>query len=142
MRVCRKCGALKPLRSFVAAKTSTAKRRHVCYACHEKSRRNPKKDRHNGGNQRGRYPQIRASIERWRERNKERVALSQQASNMVDRAIRLGAMVRAPACEACGIEGVRIEGAHYDYTDPLRVRWLCVPCHRMWDRLSPKTKST
>ncbi|MCC7409315.1 MAG: hypothetical protein IT442_14715 [Phycisphaeraceae bacterium] len=32
----------------------------------------------------------------------------------------------------------RIEAAHFNYDEPLRVRWLCCSCHRRWDKRHPK----
>ena len=52
-------------------------------------------------------------------------------------AIRKGWIVRPDHCERCGATG-RIEGAHHDYDRPLDVRWLCVSCHRAWDKAEPK----
>ena len=46
-------------------------------------------------------------------------------------------IVRPKACENCGFIG-RIEGAHYNYQEPLRVRWLCRSCHVKWDKANPK----
>ena len=51
--------------------------------------------------------------------------------------IRSGKLTRPDRCEECGNRG-RIEAAHYDYTEPERVRWLCCSCHRKWDWASPK----
>jgi hypothetical protein len=47
-------------------------------------------------------------------------------------------VVRPNACEECGATDCRIEGAHFDYDEPLRVRWLCISCHRRWDKRDPK----
>ena len=49
-----------------------------------------------------------------------------------------GKVVRPAACEQCGKTKCRIEAAHYDYDLPLLVRWLCVSCHRKWDKEQPK----
>jgi len=43
-------------------------------------------------------------------------------------ALRDGRVTRPTACDACG-SGGRRHGHHDDYTKPLKVRWLCVPCH-------------
>jgi hypothetical protein len=76
---------------------------------------------------------------RWNARNPERAALSKAATDKVRTAIQRGILARPSACEECGISGKRIEAAHHDYTRPLDVRWLCVPCHRRWDATKPKT---
>jgi ribosomal protein S27AE len=44
----------------------------------------------------------------------------------VDRALRLGLLVRQP-CEVCGRE--KVDAHHDDYSQPLKVRWLCRRCH-------------
>jgi ribosomal protein S27AE len=48
-----------------------------------------------------------------------------------------GKIVRPTECEQCG-QTRKIEAAHADYAKPLEVRWLCVPCHRVWDKTEPK----
>ena len=49
-----------------------------------------------------------------------------------------GHVVRPTQCEECGASDRPIEAAHYDYDQPLRVRWLCRSCHRRWDKHDPK----
>lgn len=50
-----------------------------------------------------------------------------QAYVKLGNALRDGKITRAEACE-CGATG-RMHAHHDDYTKPLSVRWLCVPCH-------------
>ncbi|MFQ6047992.1 MAG: hypothetical protein ACE5K7_01350 [Phycisphaerae bacterium] len=49
-----------------------------------------------------------------------------------------GHITRPSVCEECGATDRKIEAAHYDYDEPLRVRWLCRSCHVRWDRREPK----
>lgn len=51
--------------------------------------------------------------------------------------VQAGSLTRPSSCEECG-ERRRIEAAHYSYAEPLRVRWLCRPCHVKWDHAEPK----
>lgn len=44
--------------------------------------------------------------------------------------VRCGALKRAHACQKCGSTDWINEGHHEDYSKPLRVVWLCIPCHR------------
>jgi hypothetical protein len=65
--------------------------------------------------------------ERRRMRRRARVALGN--------AVRDGRVSRSAYCDACGAHDERLgpwwlEAHHDDYTAPLAVRWLCVPCHR------------
>ncbi len=76
----------------------------------------------------------------WRARNPIRMKTMRDANNALWRAIKNGKIVRGVACEFCNSE-IRIEGAHYDYSKPLEVKWLCSKCHKSWDSKYPKTKS-
>lgn len=51
--------------------------------------------------------------------------------------IKSGQVKRPGYCEECGNE-CRAEAAHYDYSEPERVRWLCRSCHVKWDKAEPK----
>lgn len=52
--------------------------------------------------------------------------------------IEAGKIKRPDICEECGRSNKKIEAAHYDYRQPLKVRWLCRSCHVKWDRSLPK----
>lgn len=52
--------------------------------------------------------------------------------------IELGKMKRPDICEECGNSSKKIEAAHYDYSQPLKVRWLCRSCHVKWDHADSK----
>lgn len=65
------------------------------------------------------------SNKRWRERNKEKA----KAHGMLAYAIKLGRIIKPKNCEHCG-EEKKLHGHHHDYSKPLDVIWLCVPCHK------------
>ena len=62
---------------------------------------------------------------------------ARRANRQVAYAIQTGTLTRPSSCEACGSEG-KIEGAHFDYSRPLDIRWLCRSCHVKWDAEKPK----
>jgi ribosomal protein S27AE len=49
------------------------------------------------------------------------------ARGAVQNLIKSGKLLRQP-CEVCG--ETRVEAHHDDYSKPLEIRWLCIPCHR------------
>lgn len=59
----------------------------------------------------------------WREEDRRRT----RAHNAVGRAIRNGTLTREP-CERCGEP--KSLAHHEDYDFPLKVNWLCQPCHK------------
>lgn len=53
-----------------------------------------------------------------------------RASNLVNKAVKEGTLIRPEFCEFCDQKG-KIEGHHYKgYHKPLVVNWLCSKCHR------------
>jgi len=60
-----------------------------------------------------------------------------RAQRMVRYRIKKGEIVRPGKCEQCKKESFT-EAAHFNYQDPLRVRWLCRSCHVKWDHDEPK----
>lgn len=63
------------------------------------------------------------------------------AQNMVEYALRVGALVRPDRCESCGARPElmadgrsRIQAHHCDYNKPLEVMWLCQKCHHAWHK--------
>jgi predicted Zn-ribbon and HTH transcriptional regulator len=81
---------------------------------------------------------VALSTKQWNRTHRDKYLLIHRVGERVRMAIRRGVLVRPPTCQNCGIAG-RIEAAHGDYTRPLDVRWLCVPCHRRWDVAEPKS---
>lgn len=51
------------------------------------------------------------------------------ASQTANRALKRGQIERGTECAECGVSGERLEMAHFDYSKPLEVTWLCRPCH-------------
>lgn len=52
-----------------------------------------------------------------------------KATNAVNNALRDGKIFRQ-RCEAC--QAAKTVAHHDDYNFPLKIRWLCQPCHRKW----------
>lgn len=82
----------------------------------------------------------RAINKKWVERHSERRKAMNRSTNALWRAIRAGNVIRGTTCETCG-SGQTIEACHDDYNQPLKVKWLCIKCHRLWDAKDPKTRS-
>jgi hypothetical protein len=51
------------------------------------------------------------------------------AHSAVARAISKGILNRSEICESCGSKD-NVVAHHPDYTQPLNVIWLCLPCHK------------
>lgn len=49
---------------------------------------------------------------------------ARSAQSLIGYHVRAGNIVRPQRCEACGLDGRKIEAAHYNYDEPLRVRWF------------------
>lgn len=64
---------------------------------------------------------------RYKKRQRTRFRERVYARELVRRAIKAGRLVRQP-CERCGVP--HAQAHHEDYSKPLDVRWLCLPCHR------------
>jgi len=63
---------------------------------------------------------------------------ARSAQSLLRYHVQAGNIIRPITCEECGAADRPIEGAHFNYDEPLRVRWLCVSCHRRWDKCEPK----
>ena len=67
-------------------------------------------------------------------------AADDHAQNIVEKAVSSGRIQRPVRCEECGGTKAFKDGrsgiqAHHDnYNFPLRVRWLCQPCHHNWHK--------
>jgi len=65
---------------------------------------------------------------------------SDQAQNLAEKALQRGVIARPGTCEKCGKAGTfsdgrtAIQGHHDDYSEPLKVRWLCQVCHHEWHK--------
>ena len=63
-----------------------------------------------------------------------------RAQNMVEKAIKRGALNNPGVCESCSASyrfkdgRTAIQAHHDDYNKPLDVRWLCQKCHHEWHK--------
>ncbi len=73
-----------------------------------------------------------------RRRIRRAIRKARSAQSLLRYYVKTGLIVRPTRCEACGATDRRIEAAHFNYDEPLRVRWLCRSCHVRWDKREPK----
>lgn len=131
---CFKCGSTKPLDHFYPHPQMGDGYLNKCKSCARQDVRqhrldNPEKVRAYD-NARAKLPHRKALRQRIQDNFP---AEKKRAHTAVRRAILAGKLERQP-CAFCGtVEPV--EAHHHDYTKPLEVTWLCVPCHRRFHAL-------
>lgn len=59
-------------------------------------------------------------------RNDPKLKFKHIARWAVNRAIKTGMLTKQP-CEKCG--EVKVQAHHPDYSQPLKINWLCIACH-------------
>lgn len=158
MKVCAVCDKEFPEDHFLPGKKTCQKCREYAKA-YNKARYEQQHDRikamvtrrriehaeHVNALRKKRYqenPAYRESARRWAANHPERIRIRRNAGKKVLQAIKNNTLIRPSTCEECGVMSSRIEAAHYDYSRPLDVRWLCRRCHVRWDQQDPKTIST
>ena len=133
---CNQCGEVKQLQSFERPLESRA----VCQATVRHARESRMLSTSKQGTKRklretrskwvkSQRQKRQAYQKSWREKNPDKYRAHMRLQSL----LRNGTIVKANACEYCHSEGVRLEGAHGDYSKPEKVLWLCVPCHRRMD---------
>lgn len=148
MKECRECHRPLPLDAFYAHSKMADGRLNKCVDC-VKARVTTYRKTNLGrvkayDRTRAELPQrVQARAEyRKTDRGKERLRVGQAAwdarnkhkklaHTLVATAVRSGLLVIPSQCQnpTCNSFGP-LEGHHEDYSKPLEVRWLCVPCHR------------
>jgi len=128
MKICRDCGAEKPLDEYHIHNQMKDGHLNKCKEC-VRSRigrhreRNIDKirayDRGRGNRQDKSY--IKEYREKYPKKYKSHIS--------VGNALRSGKMKKLP-CEVCG--EAKVVGHHDDYNYPLSVRWMCQAHHKQW----------
>lgn len=132
MKECFKCHETKMLTEFYKHPRMSDGHLGKCKECAKKdAHRWRRESEHPREYDRKRYhqnPARRAHTAKvaaaWAAKYPER----RKAQNAIHNAIRDGRLIKADECKTCGSTG-RLHGHHDDYSKPLDVRWLCVPCH-------------
>ena len=60
-------------------------------------------------------------------------SIKRKAASAINNALVRGQIVRPSACVVCS-SNEKLNAHHDDYSKPMDVRWLCVPCHKAWHR--------
>ena len=130
MKKCFKCGESKPLSDYYRHSQMSDGHFGKCKACTRQTVQNNRQKNIEcvrlyevvRNQESERHKKMLARIRRWRKKYPER----RQAHTTVSNAIRDGRLKRK-LCEKCGRGPTQAH--HDDYSKPLNVRWLCLPCH-------------
>lgn len=68
--------------------------------------------------------------EKWLNNNSDK----RSAHITLNNSIRDGRVIKPEKCQLCGCPSNRLEGHHYDYSEPLKITWLCSKCHHLFHR--------
>lgn len=145
---CRDCGETKPLSEFYPRKSARDGYHGSCRQCHcDKARQwrlaNSERHRKNCRGWARENKEHKAQLNReWDEKNPhlkakyrkqhdERNPLKAKARHAVNHAIRDGLLHKPERCEDCKqiVPSRLLHGHHEDYSEPLKVDWLCRACH-------------
>jgi len=130
VKPCFKCGQEKTLDQFYAHPQMGDGRLNKCIDCTKMDARARRFD-----------PKFRERVLRYdRERGnrqdkayrdsvRQKMPTETVARYTLSNAVRDGKIIRPDRCSHCHVVGP-LHGHHHDYSKPLDVVWLCVPCHR------------
>jgi len=129
MKQCFKCGEEKPLTEFYEHQRMADGHLGKCKECTKKDSRANRRKRieyyREYDRKRGAHGPEDKTV-RYRSKNPEKY----YAHTAVSNAIRSGELMKPNNCEKCGAERL-LHAHHPDYSKPLDVEWLCVPCHTL-----------
>lgn len=128
MKICIKCGGLKPLDDYYKHSRMADGHLNACKECCKSAEKNHRKTNGDAIRERDRERGSRATPEYQRE-YKAKYPAKHKAHMAVERAVRKGVLVQQP-CEICG--SINSVAHHDDYAKPLDVRWLCQLHHIAW----------
>ena len=89
------------------------------------------------GSLKQRYCSRPCGYRRGRTKRTITITKARNAQSLLRYYVIKGKIKKPVICEECK-QMKKIEAAHYNYDQPLRVRWLCISCHRKWDKKEPK----
>jgi ribosomal protein S27AE len=148
MKICKKCGAEKPLTEYYKHKGFADGHLNKCKDCAKSDARKNRDDkleyyreydrmRHRDDPERRAYSHAQSAawrkenperhgelVRSWQERNPEK----RSAHIKVGNAIKSGKLIKG-LCEVCGSS--KVHAHHDDYSRPLDVRWLCPEHHSL-----------
>jgi hypothetical protein len=131
MKACFKCGEVKPLSDYYKHPQMGDGHLNKCKEC---TKRDVKDHYQMTFEERREYERNRANLPHRLDLNRRTVQRMRnefpkkyKAHSAVSNALRKGILVRQP-CERCG--SLRVHGHHEDYSEPLRVMWLCPKHHK------------
>lgn len=114
---CPGCGVVKDLSAFTTTVAKSFPAYPRCTTCRSAASKRRKSTPE--------AKALRAVREaRWYQENKEK----RRAHKAVHRAVCSGLLIRPDVCSRCGNEAP-VHAHHDDYSKPLEVEWICVPCH-------------
>jgi len=138
---CTKCGQVKPLTAFTPAKGYRGGRKTQCKACtaaylRQWRRQNLEHARAKARRQNRKRRDYLLAYRRTPDRQHK-----QAVRNVSYWAVKAGLLPKKDRCERCGAggKGVRLNRHHPDYSDPLRIEWLCTRCHGEAHRKWPQS---
>jgi hypothetical protein len=129
-KVCKVCGEEMELKYFDMSKNRLGKKYHrgICRFCFNQ--------KYKEGNKKYIEKQKIEDIEKFRDAERERGKrwrsshrMEHYVHTLLNRAIENGGIVKPNKCSKCGIEAVKINAHHEDYSKPYDVIWLCDKCH-------------
>lgn len=147
MKTCFKCGIAKPLSEFYLHPKMGDGHLNKCKSCTKKDATNHRENKiddpdwveQERARCRDKAARHRAAgtakqtsnicKKKWAEANQHKVKAERLAKDAVQR----GELTPAEACDNCSGKQT-LEMHHHDYSRPLAVVWLCIPCHKYLHR--------
>lgn len=144
-KFCKNCGKEKSIKEFYRHSNTKDGYFNICKECVIKRAKNYRKENiekvreydRNRPNKEERYVKNKEYVKNnrkrvneaklnWKKRNKDKV----NAYVKVKRAIEKGILKKPIKCELCG-EKTELYAHHTDYSQPLKVIFLCDKCHKI-----------
>ena len=129
IKVCKKCGAEKPLSEYYKSGSGTE---GSCKDCRKEGVRQNRKIKIEHYREYDRKRGNRQDISYLKE-YRNQYPNKYKAHSKVNNALRDGKLTKKQFCEYCEVECNTV-GHHHDYLKPLEVVWLCQGCHVQWHK--------